>query len=185
MIKEASRIACPGEWLRAGSVLVLDNGTEITTDAVVVATGRTPRTEGLGFENAGLQLGEDGEVLIDEHCRAAENVWAISDVTEIMPFTHVAMYQGRIAADVILGGSRKARYDGIPRVVFADPEIAAAELTERQANDHGIRTVATELNLAKAITREVTVSENVSIPRHLHKRSMSAFHVLTHVLPTL
>lgn len=91
-----------------GSVLVLDDGTEITTDVVVVATGRTPRTKNLGFENAGVRLGEDGEVIIDEHCRAAENVWAIGDVTAIMPFTHVAMYQGRIAVDVILGGSRKA-----------------------------------------------------------------------------
>lgn len=153
-------IARYGRRAGAASILALDNGTEITTDVVVAATGRTPRTAGLGFENVGVQLDEHGKVIIDEHCQAAENVWAIGDVTGIMPFTHVAMYQGRIAADAILGGTRKARYDGIPRVVFADPEIAAAGLTEQQANDQGIRTATTELGLANAITRPWTYEEN-------------------------
>jgi pyruvate/2-oxoglutarate dehydrogenase complex dihydrolipoamide dehydrogenase (E3) component len=68
-----------------------------------------------------VSLGDHGEILVDDHCMAADGVWAIGDVTGIMPFTHVAKYQGRIVADAILGQPRPASYDGIPRVVFADP----------------------------------------------------------------
>jgi pyruvate/2-oxoglutarate dehydrogenase complex dihydrolipoamide dehydrogenase (E3) component len=50
-----------------------------------------------------------------------------------MPFTHVGMYQARVAADTILGRPRAANYEGIPRVVFGDPEIAAVGLTAEQA----------------------------------------------------
>ncbi|ACL42465.1 FAD-dependent pyridine nucleotide-disulphide oxidoreductase (plasmid) [Pseudarthrobacter chlorophenolicus A6] len=138
------------------SVLDLDDGTEVAGDVVVFATGRTPRTQGLGFEHAGVVLGDRGQVQVDEHCRAGENVWAIGDVTGIMPFTHVAKYQGRIAADAILGTPRKAFYEGIPRVVFADPEIAAAGLTLDQAGRRGLKTAAAEIDLAAAITRPWT-----------------------------
>ncbi|WP_308468502.1 dihydrolipoyl dehydrogenase family protein [Rathayibacter soli] len=147
---------------RAGdqSVIELDDGSEITAEVVIFATGRTPRTQNLGFEQAGVKLGERGQVRVDEHCRAAQNVWAIGDVTGIMPFTHVAMYQGRIAADSILGGTREASYNGIPRVVFANPEIAAVGITQAQADRQGLHTVATELDLANAIARPWTYEEN-------------------------
>ena len=94
---------------------------------------------------------------MDGYCRAAENVWAIGDVTGIMPVTHVAKYQGRIAADAILGKPHTASYGGIPRVVFGDPEIAAAGLTKEQADQHSLRTVTTELDLASAIARPLTL----------------------------
>ncbi|WP_104131373.1 NAD(P)/FAD-dependent oxidoreductase [Cryobacterium sp. M91] len=142
------------------SVIELDDGTEVAADVVIFATGRTPRTRNLGFENAGVALGDHGQVQVDEYCRAAENVWAIGDVTGIMPFTHVAKYQGRIAADAILGKPHAASYGGIPRVVFGDPEIAAAGLTKEQADQHGLRTVTTELDLASAIARPWTYEQD-------------------------
>ncbi|WP_026551340.1 NAD(P)/FAD-dependent oxidoreductase [Arthrobacter sp. H20] len=133
---------------------------EVAADVVIFGTGRKPRTEGLGFEHAGVKLGDHGEVQVDEHCRAGDNTWAIGDVTGIMPFTHVAKYQGRIAADAILGRPHAATYGGIPRVVFADPEIAAAGLTHEQAESRGIRTAAAELDLAKAIARPWTYEQD-------------------------
>ncbi|WP_422759271.1 dihydrolipoyl dehydrogenase family protein [Paenarthrobacter sp. C1] len=136
------------------------DGGEVAADVVIFGTGRKPRTKGLGFERAGIRLGDRGEVLVDEHCRAAENTWAIGDVTGIMPFTHVAKYQGRIAADAILGRSRTATYEGIPRVVFADPEIAAAGLTVQQAQQRGLRVAAAELDLANTITRPWTYEKD-------------------------
>lgn len=142
------------------SVIELDDGTEVAADVVIFGTGRKPRTQGLGFEDAGARLGEYGEVLIDEHCQAGEDLWAIGDVTGVMPFTHVAKYQGRIAADAILGRVHAATYEGIPRVVFADPEIAAAGLTQQQAEQRGIRTTATELDLANAIARPWTYEQD-------------------------
>jgi pyruvate/2-oxoglutarate dehydrogenase complex dihydrolipoamide dehydrogenase (E3) component len=140
----------------ADSVLDLADGTQARGDVVILATGRTPRTEGLGLDGAGVKLGERGEILIDDHCRAADGVWALGDVTGIMPFTHVAKYQARIVAEAILGRPHPAHYTGIPRVVFADPEIAAAGLTQVQAHDSGLSTSGAEIDLAHAIARPWT-----------------------------
>ncbi|MDP9418021.1 MAG: NAD(P)/FAD-dependent oxidoreductase, partial [Actinomycetota bacterium] len=140
----------------AESVLDLDDGSELRGDVVILGTGRSPRTEKLGLDSVGVALGERGQIEVDEHCRAGEGVWAIGDVTGVLPFTHVAKYQGRMAADAILGKPRPARYDGIPRVVFADPEIAAAGLTQAQAAAKGIRTATAEIDLAGALARPWT-----------------------------
>ncbi|WP_258802332.1 dihydrolipoyl dehydrogenase family protein [Pseudarthrobacter sp. NS4] len=142
-----------------GSALELDDGTSVDTDVVIFATGRRPRSKNLGFDRAGVTLDARGAVTIDDQCRAARNVWAIGDVTGVMPFTHVAKYQGRVAADAILGGTRNATYEGIPRVVFGDPEIAAAGLTEDQAADQGLSTAFAEVDLAEAIARPWTYEQ--------------------------
>lgn len=92
------------------SVLTLVGGSELTVDAAIFATGRTPRTEGLGISLAGGLLDDKGYMQVDEHCRSAEGLWAVGDVTGIMPFTHVAKYQGRVVADCILGKDRSAGY---------------------------------------------------------------------------
>lgn len=140
----------------ADSVLELDDGSEVRGDVVIVGTGRSPRTQGLGLDTVGISLGEHGRIDVDEHCRAGDGVWAVGDVTAVLPFTHVAKYQGRVAADTILGRPRTARYDGIPRVVFADPEIAAAGLTRGQAEQKGLQVTAAEVDLAEAIARPWT-----------------------------
>lgn len=144
----------------ADSVLDLADGTQARGDVVILATGRVPRTEGLGLEDAGVELGGRGEVLVDDHCRAADGVWALGDVTAVMPFTHVAKYQARIVADAILGRPRPASYGGIPRVVFADPEIAAAGLTQAHADQRDLSTAAAEIDLARAIARPWTYENN-------------------------
>jgi dihydrolipoamide dehydrogenase len=144
----------------ADNILELSDGGETHGDVIIMATGRTPRTDGLGLQEVGVSLGEHGQVLIDHHGRAAEGISALGDVTGIMPFTHVAKYQGRIVADAILGRARPAHYEGIPRVVFADPEIAAAGLTLAQADKQGIRTAAAEVNLAESISRPWTYEKD-------------------------
>lgn len=141
------------------SALELDDGTSVSTDVVIFATGRTPRSQDLGFETAGVKLDSGGAVEIDQQCRAAANVWAIGDVTGAMPFTHVAKYQGRIVADAILGGTRHASYGGIPRVVFGDPEIAAAGITQAQADEQGLSTAFAELDLAETLARPWTYEQ--------------------------
>src|SRR5262249_35660070 len=82
--------------------------------------------------------------------------WAIGDVTGAALFTHVAKYQARIVADTILGKPRRADYTAIPRVVFAQPEIAAVGLTTAQPRDRGITITTTEADLAETITRPWT-----------------------------
>jgi pyruvate/2-oxoglutarate dehydrogenase complex dihydrolipoamide dehydrogenase (E3) component len=105
-------------------VLELEDGTALRGDKLLVATGRRPRTEGIGLETVGIEPGEKG-VEVDERMSAGEGVWAIGDVTGIWPFTHVGKYQGRVAASNIVGRPSKASYDAVPRVVFTDPQAAA------------------------------------------------------------
>ena len=142
------------------SILVLREGGEIAVDAVIFATGRTPRTAGLDVARAGATLDGHGNVRVDEHCWAAEGLWAIGDATGIMPFTHVAKYQGRIVADCILGRERSASYDGIPRVVFTSPEIAAVGLTREGAEGRGIDAASIRVDLPESIARPWTYEQD-------------------------
>ncbi|HZC18292.1 MAG TPA: NAD(P)/FAD-dependent oxidoreductase, partial [Rubrobacteraceae bacterium] len=140
-----------------GAVLTLDDGAELRADVLIVTAGRTPRTEGIGLESVGIEVDKAG-LKVDDHCRVegTSGLWAIGDVTGILLFTHVAQYQGRIVAANILGGNRKADYNGVPRVVFSDPEVAATGLTEEQARERGIDVASINLDLASAIARPVT-----------------------------
>jgi pyruvate/2-oxoglutarate dehydrogenase complex dihydrolipoamide dehydrogenase (E3) component len=142
------------------TVVELDNGEEVRCDVIIVGTGRTPRAADLGLESVGIELGEHGEIVVDEHCRAGDGVWALGDVTGVMPFTHVAMYMARVIVDNIAGKERAARYDGVPRVVFSDPEVAAVGLTSEQAQQQGIDTASSEVDLAEAIARPWTYENN-------------------------
>ena len=138
-----------------GTVVELDDEAEIETDVVVIGAGRTPRVEGIGLESVGIE--PEGKGLpIDDRCSLAEGLWAVGDVTGVMPFTHVAQYQGRIVVANILGGSARTNYHGILRVVFSDPEIAAAGLTEDQARERGIDVASVVLDLTRALARPWT-----------------------------
>jgi len=108
----------------ADFVLELADGTELRGDRVLVATGRRPRTEGLGLETIGVEVGRGG-ISVDDRMLVSDDVWAIGDVTGIWPLTYVGKYQGRVAAANILGEPRVADYSAVPRVVFTDPQIAA------------------------------------------------------------
>jgi pyruvate/2-oxoglutarate dehydrogenase complex dihydrolipoamide dehydrogenase (E3) component len=94
------------------TVVEVEGGGEVRCDVIIVGTRRSPRTGDLGLDAVGVELGAHGEVVVDEHCRAADGVWALGDVTGVMPFTHVAMYMARVVADNILGRPRAARSRG-------------------------------------------------------------------------
>ncbi len=143
------------------TVVELDDGTEIETDVIVIAAGRTPRVKEIGLESIGIEPDEKG-LPIDEHCRVdgVPGVWTLGDVTGVMLYTHVATYQARIVGDNILGKERRADYRGIPRVAFTDPEIAAAGLTEGQAQEQGIDVASATLDMTKALARPWTYEKN-------------------------
>jgi pyruvate/2-oxoglutarate dehydrogenase complex dihydrolipoamide dehydrogenase (E3) component len=110
-------------------VLEFDDGRELRGDRLLVATGRRPRVEGLGLETVGVEANPRG-VPVDAHLRAGEGLWAIGDITGIWPLTHVGKYQGRVVAANILGEPREANYEAVPRVVYTDPQAAAAGAAE-------------------------------------------------------
>ncbi len=140
-------------------VLALDDGTEARGQELLIATGRSPRVENLGLETVGIDPNPRG-IRVDERCRAGEGVWAVGDVTGVMPFTHVGMYQARVASADIAGRPARADYTAIPRVVFCDPEIAAVGLTEQQARSQEIDVATSRVELADAIARPWTYQEN-------------------------
>jgi pyruvate/2-oxoglutarate dehydrogenase complex dihydrolipoamide dehydrogenase (E3) component len=90
-------------------------------DRVLVATGRKPNVDGL--EPLGLNVTRRG-IEVDERMRAAENVWAIGDVTGIAPFTHVGKYHARVAAYDFAGRPVRADHRAVPATIFTDPQVA-------------------------------------------------------------
>jgi pyruvate/2-oxoglutarate dehydrogenase complex dihydrolipoamide dehydrogenase (E3) component len=110
-------------------VLVLDNGSELRGDRLLVATGRRPRVAGLGLETVGVQAGAHG-IPVDSRLRAGERLWVIGDANGIRLLTHVGKYQGEVVASNILGESREANYEAIPDVVYTDPQAAAVGAIE-------------------------------------------------------
>src|SRR5262249_35201027 len=109
--------------------LELDDGRKLVGDRLLVATGRRPRTEGIGLETVGVKPDGHG-IPVDARLRAGERLWAIGDVTGIWPLTHVGKYQGRVVAANLLGEPREAHYEAVPRVVFTDPQAASVGAAE-------------------------------------------------------
>jgi pyruvate/2-oxoglutarate dehydrogenase complex dihydrolipoamide dehydrogenase (E3) component len=105
-----------------GDAVALEGGDRVLFERLLVATGRRPNTEGL--EALGLTIGSKG-VEVDERLRAAENVWAIGDVTGIALFTHVGKYHARVAAYDMTGRPARADHRAVPATVFTDPQVAA------------------------------------------------------------
>jgi dihydrolipoamide dehydrogenase len=85
--------------------------------------------DGIGLETVGIAPDPRG-IPVDAYGRAGERLWAVGDITGKFLLTHVGKYQGRVVAANILGGSREANYDAVPRVTFTDPQAAAVGATE-------------------------------------------------------
>ncbi|GAA2681448.1 dihydrolipoyl dehydrogenase family protein [Actinoplanes palleronii] len=118
--------------------VTLSDGSVLTGEKLLVATGRAARLGELGLEHAGLDPAARF-LTTDEWMRAGEKVWAVGDVTGNGAFTHMAMYEADVAVRDILGqGGPAADYRARPRVTFLDPEIGAVGMTEQQARDAGL-----------------------------------------------
>lgn len=125
-----------------GPVTVEVAGERYLGDELLVAAGRRPATVELGLDTVGLSPGKP--VAVDAQLRAVgvagEWLYAVGDCNGRALLTHMGKYQGRIAADVILGkpAMDRASSDIVPRVTFTDPQVCAVGLTEEQARERGI-----------------------------------------------
>lgn len=146
-------------------IIELDDGTTLTADELLVATGRIPRTGGLGLESLdlGKALNDDGGLAVDDTMlvHGTEWLYAVGDVNHRALLTHQAKYQARAAGDVIAaratGGAvdqapwgrhvATADHRAVPQVTFSEPEVASVGLTEAAARTAGldIRVVDYEL----------------------------------------
>jgi pyruvate/2-oxoglutarate dehydrogenase complex dihydrolipoamide dehydrogenase (E3) component len=127
--------------------LECDDGRSFTGDELLVAVGRRPRTVELGLEELGLQDGKPVEV--DEEMRVPGHEWlyVIGDANGRVLLTHMGKYQGRLAAENILGRSVSLRSDGrlSPRVIFTEPQVAAVGHTLQSAKDAGLNVRAVDV----------------------------------------
>jgi pyruvate/2-oxoglutarate dehydrogenase complex dihydrolipoamide dehydrogenase (E3) component len=121
------RLGVAVEGAEPGIRIKLSDGSTLDAERLLVATGRKPSVEGL--DGAGVTIERRG-VVVDERCRAADNVWAIGDVNGVAQFTHVGKYQARIAAADLCGREVRADYRAIPAGIFTDPEIGTVGRTE-------------------------------------------------------
>ncbi len=119
--------------------VTLKNGDELVADQVVFAIGRNPYVEGLGLENAGVELDEAGAILVDEYSKTnVDHIYAVGDVTNRVNLTPVAIREGAAFAETVFGNKPTA-YDHelIPSAVFTQPPVGTAGLTEAEARRTG------------------------------------------------
>ena len=117
----------------------LADGRSVDAAQLLVATGRRTDLPGLGVSVVGI---DDTQrfVPVDTDLRAGDNLWAVGDLTGEGAFTHVGVYQARIATADILGQPHEpADYHALPRVTFTDPEVGTVGMTAQEARDAGVR----------------------------------------------
>ena len=112
----------------------------LTVDRVMVSIGFAPRTENIGLDKAGVELGKRGEIVIDEYMRTnVDSIYSIGDVTMKLQLAHVAEAQGVIAAEHMAGAETEPILDQdyrmMPRATFCNPQVASFGLTEAQAKE--------------------------------------------------
>lgn len=147
------------ERTESGFRMHLSDGTSVDADRVLSATGRRPRTAGLGLEALDIEPDPDKGVPVDGSCRVTDHVWAAGDVTGIVPYTHTADYQAQVAVAGVLGKAREADYRAIPRVIYTTPSAYAVGLSPIRAEANGIDVVAAGADLLETARAAVEDDE--------------------------
>lgn len=129
-------------------------------EQLMIATGRRPNTSDLGLEEAGVQVGPRGEILVNEHLQTTNpNIYAAGDCIGDPMYVYVAAYAGGIAAENALTGAGRI-YDlsALPHVIFTDPQVASVGLTEAQAREKGFKVKTSILHL-KDVPRAIVARD--------------------------
>jgi len=135
--KIAMRTSTPFQSVKTtddGVAVTVEGGDVIEAELLLVAVGRGPSTEGLGYEEQGVRM-DRGFVVTDERCRTGvDNLWAVGDIVPGLQLAHRGFQQGIFVAEEIAGLSPAAIDEtAIPRVTYCRPEVASVGLTEAQA----------------------------------------------------
>jgi glutathione reductase (NADPH) len=117
--------------------LRLKNSDEIDADCVLFATGRHANTEKLGLEGVGVEMKQNGAIVVDKEFRTnVPSIYAIGDVIDRVALTPVALAEGMVVASALFqDGARKISYENIPTAVFSHPNVGTVGLTEAEARE--------------------------------------------------
>jgi pyruvate/2-oxoglutarate dehydrogenase complex dihydrolipoamide dehydrogenase (E3) component len=162
-------VVVPAELLSVGgrsgtdvSLIVQTSAGEKTIQAtdILVATGRSPNTAGIGLTAAGIELDQRGYVKVNDRLETtAPNIWAIGECAGSPQFTHISFDDFRVIRDNLSGKNRTTRGRMIPSCLFTDPQVAHVGLTETEAKLQGIAVRVLKLPTA-AVLRTRTTGEN-------------------------
>ena len=127
-----------GEWVKLYAVRD-ESEMNLEGSHILVASGRTPNTQGIGLELAGVETTDRGHVKVNERLETtAPGVWAVGDCAGSPHFTHIAFDDFRIVRDNLAGGHRVTTGRQVPFCMFTDPEFARIGLNETEAKERGI-----------------------------------------------
>lgn len=121
-----------------GLAATLDDGTTLMADCILYATGRVPKTKGLGLLEAGVEVRADGSVPVDAYSRTnIPSIFAVGDVTHRINLTPVAIHEGHAFADTQFGGNpRPTDHDMVASAVFTHPQVGTVGVREEEAAHH-------------------------------------------------
>lgn len=136
--------------VRADPTRAAGDGLSVDVDIVLVATGRTPNTDRLGLDSAGVDIADDARLLVDDYQRVlsggspVEGLWALGDISSAYQLKHVANHEARVVTHNLThpGELRRSDHRFVPAAVFTHPQIASVGVTEararHQAADRGV-----------------------------------------------
>jgi dihydrolipoamide dehydrogenase len=129
--------------------VTLEDGKSLTAELLMVAVGRGPVSDNIGYQEQGITM-DRGYVLVDDKCRTnIPGIWAVGDLIPTLQLAHVGFAEGILVAEEIAGlNPRPINYDGIPRVTYSDPEVASVGLTTAEAKKRGHDVVELTYDLA-------------------------------------
>lgn len=129
--------------------VTLEDGKSLTAELLMVAVGRGPVSDNIGYQEQGITM-DRGYVLVDDKCRTnIPGIWAVGDLIPTLQLAHVGFAEGILVAEEIAGlNPRPINYDGIPRVTYSDPEVASVGLTTAEAKNRGHDVVELTYDLA-------------------------------------
>jgi dihydrolipoamide dehydrogenase len=133
----------------SGVTVTLEGGTTIDAELLLVAVGRGPVSEGLGYEEAGVAM-DRGYVTVDEYCQTnVPTISAVGDLTPGPQLAHAGFAEGIMVAERLSGlPVTPIDYDGVPRVTYSNPEVASVGITSATAAARGIETTEFTYDLA-------------------------------------
>ena len=133
----------------SGVTVSLESGKTIDAELLLVAVGRGPVSQGLGYEEVGVTM-DRGYVIVDDHCRTSvEGVYAVGDLIPTLQLAHVGFAEGILVAEHVAGlDPRPIDYDGVPRVTYSEPEVASVGITSKAAKERGLDVTTVTYDLA-------------------------------------